>query len=145
MLTNSFLYNLFTNNVHANFRTISIYPYYLPACATYRLMPDIQLLEPIYGPDAIKFASCFPPGVISLSKNRKTGTEEATVSNARYDTLSRECLRHPEFKDRVLLKRIPDHFIFQVESVGFYAPPEIIVEAIKILAEKAHRLRECLN
>ncbi len=108
-------------------------------------MPDIQILEPITGADAVKFASCFALGVINLTRNRKTNQEEAIVADARYDTLSRECLRHPEFKDRVLLKRVPDHFIFQVESVGFYQPPEIIIEAVKILAEKAARLRECLN
>lgn len=108
-------------------------------------MPVIEITKPITGADAVKFASCFPPGVISLTQNRKTGEQEAVVADARYDTLSRECLRHPEFKDRVQLKRVPDHFIFQVESVGFYQPPEIVVEAIKILAEKAARLRECLN
>ena len=107
-------------------------------------MPEIQILEPITGPSAQKFASCFPPGVIALKRTR-SGVEEATVQDARYDTLSRECLRHPEFKDRVQLKRVPDHFIFQVEGVGFYEPPEIVIEAIKILEEKATRLRECLN
>lgn len=67
------------------------------------------------------------------------------MADARYDTMSRECLRHPEFKDKVVLKRVPDHFIFQIESVGFFAPDQIFIEAIKILAEKAVRLRESVE
>lgn len=59
--------------------------------------------------------------------------------------MSRECLRHPEFKDKVILKRVPDHFIFQIESVGYFSPDQIVLEAIKILAEKAVRLRESLE
>lgn len=109
------------------------------SCATYRLMPEIEILSPITGDDAKKFASCFAPGVIRLEK------QGAVVENARYDTMSRECLRHPEFKDKVVLKRVPDHFIFQIESVGFFAPDQIFIEAIKILAEKAVRLRESLE
>lgn len=108
-------------------------------------MPKIDILQPIIGEEAKKFANCFAPGVIELVPQKKgSSVMEARVANARYDTLSREALRHPEFRDKVALKRVPDHFIFQVESVGFYQPPEIIIEAIKILKEKATRLRECL-
>ena len=108
-------------------------------------MPKIEILSPIIGEDAKKFASCFAPGVIRLELDSKSKTESAIVENARYDTMSRECLRHPEFKDKVSLKRIPDHFIFQIESVGFFAPDQIVIESIKILAEKCVRLRESLE
>ena len=108
-------------------------------------MPKIEINSPIFGEEAKKFASCFAPGVIRLGKDPKTGNQVALVENARYDTMSRECLRHPEFKDKVALKRVPDHFIFQIESVGFFAPDQIVMEAIKILAEKAVRLRESLE
>lgn len=103
-------------------------------------MPKIEILSPILGEEAKKFAGCFAPGVIRIDKQ-----QGAVVENARYDTMSRECLRHPEFKDKVALKRVPDHFIFQIESVGFFAPDQIVIEAIKILAEKAVRLRESLE
>lgn len=102
-------------------------------------MPKIEISSPITGEEAKKFAACFAPGVIAIEKGK------AVVADARYDTMSRECLRHPEFKDKVALKRVPDHFIFQIESVGYFAPDQIVLEAIKILAEKASRLRESLS
>jgi DNA-directed RNA polymerases I and III subunit RPAC1 len=121
-----------------------VYFIFFIACASYRLMPQIEILSPITGGDAEKFASCFAPGVIALKKS-KSQEISAVVENARYDTVSRECLRHPEFKDKVALKRVADHFIFQIESVGFYAPDQIVIEAIKILAEKCVRLRDSLE
>ena len=117
---------------HANWSPVS--------CASYRLLPKIEINSPITGEDAKKFANCFAPGVISIDKKGS-----ATVNDARYDTMSRECLRHPEFKEKVVLKRVPDHFIFQIESVGFFSPDQIVLESIKILAEKAVRLRESLE
>lgn len=110
------------------------------SCASYRLLPEIEIKSPITGDEAKKFAGCFAPGVISIDKGGR-----AVVADARYDTMSRECLRHPEFKEKVVLKRVPDHFIFQIESVGYFAPDQIVKEAIKILAEKAVRLRESLE
>lgn len=110
------------------------------SCASYRLLPQIEILSPILGDEAKKFATCFASGVIKIDKGGK-----AIVADSRYDTMSRECLRHPEFKDKVILKRVPDHFIFQIESVGYFTPDQIVMEAIKILAEKAVRLRESLE
>lgn len=107
-------------------------------------MPKIEIISPIVGEEvAQKFAACFAPGVIRLVGSG--ANQSAIVENARYDTVSRECLRHPEFKDKVVLKRVPDYFIFQIESVGYFAPHQIVIEAIKILAEKAVRLRESLQ
>ena len=107
-------------------------------------MPKIEIISPIVGEEsASKFAGCFAPGVIRLVG--AGSNQKAVVDNPRYDTVSRECLRHPEFKDKVLLKRVPDHFIFQIESVGYFSPDQIVMEAIKILAEKAVRLRESLE
>ena len=39
------------------------------------------------------------------------GVKTAKVVNARKDNSSREALRHPEFKDHVILSRVRDHFI----------------------------------
>lgn len=80
------------------------------ATASYRLLPDIQILERITGQDALKFQKCFPPGVIDIVTN-SNGNQEAVVSNPRKDTVSRECLRHAEFKDKVRLTRVRDHFM----------------------------------
>lgn len=114
------------------------------SCASYRLLPSIEILRPITGADAVKFAACFAPGVIRLERDGKTGEESAVVADARYDTMSRECLRHPEFKEKVQLKRVSDHFIFQIESTGFFAPDQIVMEAIKALADKCMRLKDSI-
>lgn len=82
------------------------------ATASYRLLPHIKLLEPIPPHLAKKFQQCFPPGVIALERDEATGQDtKVVVANPRLDTVSREVLRHPEFKDKVQLSRIRDHFI----------------------------------
>ena len=40
-----------------------------PATASYRLLPEINLLKPVMGPLADKLARCFPAGVISVKKD----------------------------------------------------------------------------
>lgn len=118
------------------------------ATASYRLMPVINITKPIVGKDAKKFQECFPNGVIGLQPLSeeevqqgvgKTGENKAVVIDAMKDTVSRECLRHAEFKDKVKLGRIRDHFIFQIESVGQWESDDLFLESIKILKAKAER------
>jgi DNA-directed RNA polymerase I and III subunit RPAC1 len=127
------------------------------ATASYRLLPTIDILKPIVGADAEKFARCFPRNVISTvpitaedvqkdkSLQGKEGQIYAVVENAFRDTVSRECLRHPEFKDKVKLGRVRDHFIFRVESTGQWESDEIFLESVRLLKGKAQRLRNGLN
>ncbi|KAK0754222.1 DNA-directed RNA polymerase [Schizothecium vesticola] len=125
------------------------------ATASYRLLPTIDILSPIVGADAEKFARCFPPGVIALEKvtraeaaQRGTGYEgregepKAVVRDAMRDTVSRECLRHDEFRGKVKLGRRRDHFIYQVESTGQWESDAIFLEAVAHLKEKAMRLEQ---
>lgn len=53
---------------------------------------------------------CFPDGVVEVRVD-KQGIKVAEVVNPRLDTVSREVLRHDEFKDKVKLGRVRDHFI----------------------------------
>lgn len=108
------------------------------ATASYRLMPLITLKEPITGKDAEKLQKMFSPGVIGLKK--KNGEKVAYVQDSRRDTVSREVLRHEEFKDKVELGRKRDHFIFNVESTGSMQPDEIFVKSIDILRTKCQEL-----
>lgn len=114
-------------NDHAKFSPV--------ATASYRLMPLIEILEPITGADAIKFQKCFSPGVIGINPEGK-----AFVMDARRDTVSREVLRHEEFKGKVRLGRIRDQFIYNIESTGAMQPDEIFVKSIGILRNKAIEL-----
>ncbi|KAK5658839.1 hypothetical protein OQA88_1651 [Cercophora sp. LCS_1] len=125
------------------------------ATASYRLMPTINITQPVLGKDAEKFVKCFPKGVIGLEKvtRKEAATEgsgyeghegevKAVVKNPMLDTVSRECLRHDEFKDKVKLGRRRDHFIYQVESTGQWDSDAIFLEAVAHLKEKAKRLEQ---
>jgi DNA-directed RNA polymerase I and III subunit RPAC1 len=128
------------------------------ATASYRLMPAIHILKPIIGQDAKKFARCFPRGVIQLrpvtkeqAKKKGSGYEgqqgelHAVVADPMKDTVSRECLRHAEFKDKVKLGRIQDHFIFKVESVGQLESDELFIEAVKLLKVKCEKMKRAMD
>lgn len=110
-----------------------------PVCpATYRLMPDIQV-EDVYDDEAVKLQSLFKDGVVGIQA--VDGHKKAFVQNPRLDFMSREVLRHKEFDGRVYIGRVPNHFIFTVESVSI-DPVILLKRAIAILQEKARRLRE---
>jgi DNA-directed RNA polymerase I and III subunit RPAC1 len=75
-------------------------------------LPHIDILSPIPPEHAAKFQACFPPGVVDLEYDDETGEQtKVVVKNPRLDTVSREVLRYPEFRDRVKLGRVRDHFI----------------------------------
>lgn len=128
------------------------------ATATYRLLPTIDIIKPIIGLDARKFARCFPKGVIGLEDvteeeasrpgsdyEGKAGEKKAVVRNTMKDTVSRECLRHSEFDGKVKLGRIRDHFIFQVESTGQFNSDLLFLESVRTLKAKCKRLRRSLD
>ena len=127
------------------------------ATASYRLLPRIDIVKPILGADANKFAKCFPRGVIGLetvtdddvAQNREyeghVGEKKAVVRYALGDTVSRECLRHDEFVGKVKLGRVRDHFIFSVESTGQYDSDDLFLESIKVLKAKCTALKRDLG
>ena len=128
------------------------------ATATYRLMPTIDIVKPILGNDARKFARCFPKGVIGLKEvtdeeagivgsgyEGMAGEKKAVVQRPERDTVSREFLRHEEFQGKVKLGRVRDHFIFSVESTGQYDSDLLFLESVKILKAKCRFLRRNLD
>lgn len=115
---------------HAKFSPVST--------ASYRLMPVIDILQPIVGDQAKRFQKCFPSGVIGINEN-----DEAYVKDARKDTVSREVLRYEEFNGKVKLGRKRDHFVFNVESTGAMTPSEIFLKSVRVLKNKVDYLRNC--
>jgi DNA-directed RNA polymerases I and III subunit RPAC1 len=128
------------------------------ATAAYRLMPIITITQPILGADARKFQNCFPKGVIDLERvtasdtssglkayENREGDEKAVVKDPFKDTVSRECLRHDEFKGKVKLGRRQDHFIFSVESTGQYPSDALFLDAVDVLKFKAKRLLRAID
>jgi len=127
------------------------------ATASYRLLPQIDILKPILGSAAKEFQHKFPKGVIGLRPvtkaesqeeggvwEGKEGQERPYVANPMADTVSREVLRHPEFADKVRLGRVRDHFIFKVESTGQFESEELFVESVKLLKAKCARMKRGL-
>ncbi|KAJ3092742.1 DNA-directed RNA polymerases I and III subunit RPAC1 [Quaeritorhiza haematococci] len=114
------------------------------ATASYRLLPDIQILKPITGDLAYKFQKCFPSGVVDVVDNAN-GEKEAKVVNPRKDTMSREVLRHQEFEDKVRLTRVRDHFIFSIESTGALPSQILFTEAVEVLIKKCNTVRDALH
>uniref|UniRef100_A0AAQ4RGF3 DNA-directed RNA polymerases I and III subunit RPAC1 n=1 Tax=Gasterosteus aculeatus aculeatus TaxID=481459 RepID=A0AAQ4RGF3_GASAC len=107
------------------------------ATASYRLLPDITLLEPVEGERAERLKRCFSRGVIDIQD--VAGKKVAKVVDSRLDTCSREFLRHDDLKNAVKLARFRDHFIFTVESTGILPPDVLVTEAIKVLMVKCQR------
>lgn len=127
------------------------------ATAYYRLLPTIDIVRPIIGKDAEKFARCFPRGVIGLETvtaeeasrqgsgyEGQLGRKKAVVRDTFRDTVSRECLRHEEFQGKVKLGRVRDHFIFSVESTGQFDADDLFVESVRVLKAKCERLKRGL-
>lgn len=125
-----------------------------PATASYRLLPVIQIKEEIPSHLCDDFAKCFSPGVMKVTRD-SAGTCSVQVEDARKDTLSREVLRHAEFRDRVNLGRKRDHYICKcvalpstrhhsettawpvnVESAGQYAAVDLVPSALEVLLSK---------
>ncbi|KAK0259973.1 hypothetical protein B0A54_09457 [Friedmanniomyces endolithicus] len=115
------------------------------ATASYRLLPHIQITAPIVGSEARKFQRCFPRGVIALQKDPASGENKAVVADPMKDTVSRECLRHDEFKGKVKLGRVRDHFIFSVESTGQFASDELFLDSVRLLKAKAQKFKRHLS
>ncbi|XP_021495850.1 DNA-directed RNA polymerases I and III subunit RPAC1 isoform X1 [Meriones unguiculatus] len=113
------------------------------ATASYRLLPDITLLEPVEGEAAEELRRCFSPGVIEVQEVQ--GKKVARVANARLDTFSREIFRNEKLKKVVRLARVRDHYIFSVESTGVLPPDVLVSEAIKILMGKCQRFLDELD
>jgi DNA-directed RNA polymerase I and III subunit RPAC1 len=124
------------------------------AFASYRLLPTIDILSPIFNDDAEKFVKCFPKGVAQVTVDKK-GVKHAEVINPRLDTVSREVLRHNEFKDKVKLGRVRDHFICKkpvmpivadvglvsIESSGILPPEDLFLKSVSLLRAKCQRLK----
>jgi len=110
------------------------------ATASYRLMPNIELMRPVYDEKA-KELMIYEPGVFCLEKCQDgIHRVEAKVKNCYACTMSRNYMRDEELKDSVRITRIPNHYIFNIESLGMLKPGVILKEALQVLMDKCERL-----
>ncbi|KAF8450915.1 DNA-directed RNA polymerase [Boletus edulis BED1] len=111
------------------------------ATASYRLLPEIILnpAKPVPPELADKFQKCFSPSVIRVHPQTKKVSVDK--KSARFESMSREVYRHPEFEGCVQLARVRDHFLFCIESEGFYPPERLLPEAVQVMRTKIATLR----
>jgi len=81
----------------------------------------------------------FSPGVIRVHPQTKKVSVDK--KSARCESMSREVYRHSEFEGCVQLARVRDHFLFCIESEGFYPPERLLPEAIQVMRTKIATLR----
>lgn len=117
------------------------------ATASYRLYTEVELLEPIYDELAEELAHVYEPGVFELipvdNTKDKPGTRvKAKVCNPYACTMSRNYMRNPQLAKAIRMVRIPDRFIFSIESVGFHSPAVLLGEALRVLQEKCTRVQD---
>ena len=110
------------------------------ATASYRLATRIVLHHDIWDDAAEQLVHVYEPGVFSLTTT-PDGRKKAVVSNPYACTMSRNYMRHPVLKEAIELQRVPDHFIFSVESLGAYPPAVLVAEALQILHQKCIKLQ----
>ncbi|KAJ1509874.1 DNA-directed RNA polymerases I and III subunit RPAC1 [Coelomomyces lativittatus] len=113
------------------------------ATAFYRILPEIRLLRPIVGKDAELLQKCFSKGVIEVIE--ENGVKQAKVVAPRLDMISREVFRHPQFKDAVVLSRVRNHFLFEVESASTLSPVVHVIRSFQVLSKKCEQLLGCLD
>jgi DNA-directed RNA polymerase I and III subunit RPAC1 len=119
------------------------------ATASYRLMPNIRIVQPILNEDAVKLYNKCPMKVFDIEEitgnNNKAG-KRAVVARPRNCSMCRECTRStedwPAAEEKIELRRIKNHFIFSVETTGAYSPAQVVKEAINILKHKSNNLRK---
>jgi hypothetical protein len=54
-------------------------------------------------------------------------------------------MRNEQLAAAIRMTRLPDHFIFSVESVGMYSPAVLVAESLRALQQKCIRLMESLD
>lgn len=111
------------------------------ATACYRLATEVTLLEPVFDEDAEELVHVYEPGVFELVPSSIPGKRvEAKVCNTYACTNSRNFMRNPTLAKAVKMTRIPNHFIFSVESVGMQTPAVLVAEALRVLQGKCAAL-----
>lgn len=107
--------------------------------ASYRLLPDIQILQPLKGAVAEQLVEKCPMNVFDIEDGH------AIVARPRQCTMCRECIRGDGWEDRVALRRMREHFVYSVETTGAYEPAETVRQAFAIIGAKARRVSEFMK
>lgn len=111
-----------------------------PVCtAAYRMEPQIRLKKRLEGETAQALVDKCPAKVFDIED------DSAIVARPRDCTMCRECIRLPEWNERVELMRKRTHFIFDVESTGSLPAGTLVTEALAVLMNKCSTVLDGLD
>lgn len=116
------------------------------ATASYRLLPEIIIHNAILDEDAKKLKSVCPMNVFDIEDITINGVthQQGVVARPRNCSMCRECIRGDEpwqTNNNIELRRVRNHFIFSIESVGQYKPQDILRKSLNILSNKSQQLK----
>lgn len=116
------------------------------ATASYRLLPHITFREPVTGEAASELKALCPMDVFDIED--VDGVPTARTARPRSCSVCRECVREPQWAERVELSRVKNHFIFSVESTGALPAERLVRDALGVLKQKTldtiQRLKDVL-
>ena len=115
------------------------------ATAFYRQMPEISFEDAFTGDEAKDLKALCPMGVFDIEDMGSGLGPQAVVANPRNCTMCRECIRDPAREKRIHLRRVRDHFIFSIETVGAIKPEVLFRDAIVQLKAKAATLLAAMD
>lgn len=110
-------------------------------CLTY---VEIHFKKPVTGERAAALKAMCPLDVFDIEDMGSGSGSSSTSSDAkavaarpRDCTMCRECIRTGDWADYIELRRISDHFIFSVETVGCLAPERIVRDVSTFISWKS--------
>ncbi|OEH79672.1 RNA polymerase related protein [Cyclospora cayetanensis] len=109
------------------------------ATAVYRLEPEFVFTKPIEGEEAEELKELCPMDVFDI----EDATGCAYAKFPRRCTTCRACLER--FEGSLQLNKIPDQFIFSIESTCAIPAPKLFKMALEVLKEKAITFREIIR
>lgn len=112
------------------------------ATAWYRLHPELTLLAPVRGEDAVMLTEEVP-GLFSIGPDGALCVAPARQHEDKLERV-RRLLEEPRWAAVLQLCKRKDHFIFTIESTGCVPAEELFRQALDILAGKCERLKEKL-
>ncbi|KAK1937629.1 DNA-directed RNA polymerase, alpha subunit, N terminal domain containing protein [Babesia divergens] len=107
-----------------------------PVCtAVYRFKPEISFSteEPLSADEIEELVGICPMGVFSAKDGKITDIRPYNCTSCR------ACLER--FPQRVVIKKLCNHFIFSVESAGAISSGKLFLKAIGVLKDKALKLK----
>eukprot|EP00949_MAST-11_sp_MAST-11-sp1_P001210 g1210.t1 len=122
----------------------SVHAKYSPVCtASYRQMPKVWLSEDVFDDRAARLNELMP-NVFDI-QSTSDGRRKAVVRESRNCTMSKNFMAEEDLARAVHVERVPNHYIFSVETTGQISPAEIFTQALDILSAKCDRVLEALS